>query len=67
MTPTLFAQLIESLHQGDAILKGEADPSRRFEVTSSLTAAPTITSTGILTRKDPSLEADRVQAKELRS
>jgi len=33
MNDKLFAQLMESLHQGDAILKGEAEPSRRFEVT----------------------------------
>lgn len=32
MNDKLFAQLMESLHQGDAILKGEAEPSRRFEV-----------------------------------
>lgn len=33
MNDKLFAQLMESLHQGDAILKGEVQPSRRFEVT----------------------------------
>lgn len=32
MNEKLFAQLVESLKQGDAILKGEAEPSRRVEV-----------------------------------
>lgn len=32
MNEKLFSQLVESLKQGDAILKGEAEPSRRVEV-----------------------------------
>lgn len=33
MNDKLFDQLMESLHQGEAILKGGAQPSRRFDVT----------------------------------
>jgi len=32
MNKRLFAQLMKSLRQGDAILRGTAVPSRRFEV-----------------------------------
>ena len=33
MNDDLFAELVDSVREGGAILRGEKDPSRRFEIT----------------------------------
>ncbi len=33
MNDELFAQLVESVREGGAIMRGEKEPSRRFEIT----------------------------------
>lgn len=32
MKPNMFSELLESVHQGGAILRGEGRPSRRFSI-----------------------------------
>jgi DNA-binding transcriptional regulator YiaG len=35
MKPKMFEELLETLHEGGAILRGKREPSRRFEIGSS--------------------------------
>ena len=35
MRPKIFEELLESVHEGGAILRGQKRPSRRFEIRSS--------------------------------